>query len=526
MGSCVSRPEGCVRARRGSGDGTRKRRRMGIRRRVSSRKAMETIDEIPGAERADQLAPTYSNPTFQGSIEEAWFDTIGIMESDCDDDFLSVQDDVLSLNGFESASNMHSFKEGNREVHSGTPLASSSDRKQKSSKLGDQLIGNSVNGVNSQSDVNLNGAKPFVSHDDISSQSVDEGDGVGGDGILDNCGLLPNNCLPCLAPTALTVEKRRSPSSSPPHSRKKTPLKLSFKWKSGGAPTLCKDKKKDFAPNYAAYYPFGVDVYLSQRKIDHIARFVELPVVDTSCKFPPILIVNVQRLIDDEVERVKGFPMDTIAPFRERLKILGRVMNVDDLPLNAAERKLMHAYNEKPVLSRPQHEFYLGENYFEIDVDMHRFSYISRKGFESFLDRRILLDFALLETFWTSVSGDKKTKRAALLWKKARSRAAKVGKGLSKDDKAQILQLQHWYEAGLLLSPNSNASHFPVDSIEKFDLNFQSPGMSFYDSTMISGSKYIWRDSGALLVLYKSIHEFRNFLERSNVDLSQLKVSV
>ncbi|KAJ0974170.1 hypothetical protein J5N97_016135 [Dioscorea zingiberensis] len=183
------------------------------------------------------------------------------------------------------------------------------------------------------------GADVFESH--LSSQSVDEGDGVGGDGILDNCGLLPNNCLPCLAPTALTVEKRRSPSSSPPHSRKKTPLKLSFKWKSGGAPTLfstkgfierplagsqvpfcpaekkmlncwsriepCtfrvrgenyfRDKKKDFAPNYAAYYPFGVDVYLSQRKIDHIARFVELPVVDTSCKFPPILIVNVQVLV-------------------------------------------------------------------------------------------------------------------------------------------------------------------------------------------------------------------------------------
>ncbi|XP_039114733.1 uncharacterized protein LOC120250050 isoform X2 [Dioscorea cayenensis subsp. rotundata] len=453
MGTCVSRPEGCVRVRRKSGDGPRKRRRrMGIRRRVSSsRKSMETIDEIPGEERGDDQ-PVYSNPTFQGSLEEAWFDTIAIMESDCDDDFLSVQEDVLSLNGLEGAPtlSLQSLKERHcGELHSNVPLATSTEQKQRSSKLGDQSTGTSVN---------------------------DEGLGTGG-GILDNCGILPNNCLPCLAPTALTIEKRRSPSSSPPNSKKKAPLKISFKWRSGEGHNAAalfsakgfierplagsqvpfcpaeknmlncwskiepctfrvrgenyfRDKKKDYALNYAAYYPFGVDVYLSQRKIDHIARFVELPTVDSSCKLPPLLVVNVQvplypptifqsetdgegmsfvlyfklsesylkelplnfqenirRLIDDEVERVKGFPMDAIVPFRERLKILGRVVNVDELPLNAAERKLMHAYNEKPVLSRPQHEFYLGENYLEIDLDMHRFSYISRKGFDAFLDR-------------------------------------------------------------------------------------------------------------------------------------------
>lgn len=55
-----------------------------------------------------------------------------------------------------------------------------------------------------------------------------------------------------------------------------------------------RDKKKDFAPNCAAFNPFGADIFLCQRKIDHIARFVELPAMSMSGEVPPILVVNIQ----------------------------------------------------------------------------------------------------------------------------------------------------------------------------------------------------------------------------------------
>ncbi|GFY88388.1 CW14 protein [Actinidia rufa] len=444
MGACVSTPESCV----GSGlRSSKKKRRKAIKRRVSyqlSDRLSDKVDKSAQTDRSDV------NPAFHGSIEEAWFDAF-VLESDCDEDFQSVQDDVLSLNGFEGASRLStaSLRDANREDCTVNFSSTEQLRRSGVSPTGNSAC-NSVSEVTKNSmhlnDVDsrskslgpLSEENEPVFRDEI---SVDEGTGRG-DGLLDNCGILPNNCLPCLATTIPSVERRPSLSSSPPSARKKAALKLSFKWREGHpnsailsskmllqrpiagsqvpfcpiekkmldswshiepstfkvrAENYFRDKKKELAPNYAAYYPFGVDVYLSKRKVDHIARFVELPAVNSSGNLPPILVVNTQRLVDDEVEKVKGFPVDTIVPFRERLKILGRVVNVEDLLLSTAERKLMHAYNEKPVLSRPQHEFFQGENYFEIDLDMHRFSYISRKGFEAFLDRLKLcvLDFGL-----------------------------------------------------------------------------------------------------------------------------------
>uniref|UniRef100_A0A1D1Y647 Protein ENHANCED DISEASE RESISTANCE 2 C-terminal domain-containing protein n=1 Tax=Anthurium amnicola TaxID=1678845 RepID=A0A1D1Y647_9ARAE len=483
MGGCVSRPgEGCAGGRLKPLRRPRRQRRRVVRRRGSSLGAapMETITEGEGSVGADvDGRRTCSNPAFQGSKEEAWFDTSVTLDSDCEEDFLSVQDDAMSLNGVETASvsSISSFRDANHEENTNDLSVSFSDQQQKVPKVMETAIGNSTNDVNSKEAGAMDAAKTSVNHDKASTVYADE-IAMGDKGcLLDHCGILPNNCLPCLAPTTPTVEKRGSLSTSPPGSRKKASLRLSFKWKSGEGhlanslfntmttlerpiagsqvpfcllekkmpdswspiepctlkvrgENYLRDKKKDSARNYAAYYPFGVDVFLCQQKIDHIARFVKLPSVNSSGKFPSNLVVNVQiplypaaifqsdtngegmsfvlyfrlsenflnefplhfqenlrKLIENEVEKIKGFPVDTILPVRERLKILGRVVNIDDLHLSAAERKLMHAYNEKPVLSRPQHEFYLGEDYFEIDIDMHRFSYISRKGFEAFLDR-------------------------------------------------------------------------------------------------------------------------------------------
>ncbi|KAF3622854.1 putative beta-1,3-galactosyltransferase 19-like [Capsicum annuum] len=483
------------------------------------------------------LAVTWRNSqNSQGSTEEAWFDSAAIFESDgSDEDFQSVADDVLSLNSFDcgrtSVASAKDVHHGDVDVNAHYRLSSDLQRQ------GELSISNptcSSGGCSAKTAINPSNMLPSKDadsrmrlegpHSEVQPVFLDEisssanGSSRRDDGLLDNCGILSNNCLPCLASTVAPVDKKQSLSSTSPSARKKAALKLPFKLKEGNpvaslhelialyfvlrvdesellqvdeSLNMCfalklkddhsriqcytfsskallqrpiagsqvpvcrlekkmpdswshiepgtfrvrgenyfRDKKKVFAPNYAAYYPFGVDVFLSQRKIFHIARLVELPFIEHSGTLPPILVVNVQiplypttifqgetdgegmsfvlyfklsesyakelpphfqesirRLIDDEVEKVRTFPVEHTVPFRERLKILGRVANMEELPLSVAERKLMHAYSEKPVLSRPQHEFFKGENYFEVDIDMHRFSYISRKGFETFLDR-------------------------------------------------------------------------------------------------------------------------------------------
>ncbi|KAG2443802.1 hypothetical protein HXX76_002145 [Chlamydomonas incerta] len=79
------------------------------------------------------------------------------------------------------------------------------------------------------------------------------------------------------------------------------------------------------------------------------------------------------------------------SPTRDRLKLIPRVVNVDEWaakgPLSPAEHKLLATYNDKPILTRPQHFFYSGPGYLEVDIDIHSYQFLARKAFSAYFNR-------------------------------------------------------------------------------------------------------------------------------------------
>ena len=76
---------------------------------------------------------------------------------------------------------------------------------------------------------------------------------------------------------------------------------------------------------------------------------------------------------------------------RDRLKLIARVVNVEQWakegPLSGYEHSLLNNYNDKPILTRPQQQFFSGENYLEVDLDVHTYAWLARKAFANFIPR-------------------------------------------------------------------------------------------------------------------------------------------
>ncbi|KAK4263521.1 hypothetical protein QN277_028917 [Acacia crassicarpa] len=354
--------------------------------------------------------------------EELWFDSVSMIESDSDDDFSSVHEDCFPVVGntlgsvpntqllqYESAScfgnsggdTYEGFYESYLKIDGGN-YKNGEKFQEKNSKSCLPLLIPSVN----LNDMNRSPASPQTSQItqstvimvSVTRKSVDGNE---------KTGLRASERLLYHPRAGLQIQC----------SALEKPL-----------PGSC-DKQKCPASSHSAYVPIGVDLFVCPRKINHIAQHLELPSVKGHQKVPSLLIVNIQlptypasmfsegdgegmslvlyfkvsdnfdkdisshfqdsikRLVDGEMEKVKRYTKEIEVPYRERLKILAEVVNPEDLQLSSTEKKLINAYNGKPVLSRPQHIFFKGPNYFEIDLDIHRFSYISRKGLDSLRDR-------------------------------------------------------------------------------------------------------------------------------------------
>lgn len=75
----------------------------------------------------------------------------------------------------------------------------------------------------------------------VDEVSTEGENGKGGEAAeSNNCGLLPNTCLPYLAAAGPSVEKRRQINQGTPNLRRKASSKLSFKLKEGhNDPMIC-----------------------------------------------------------------------------------------------------------------------------------------------------------------------------------------------------------------------------------------------------------------------------------------------
>ncbi|KAK6788471.1 hypothetical protein RDI58_012269 [Solanum bulbocastanum] len=404
MGGCVSSPSKKIKLKAKYIPKTRR-----FRRKAPSSVSVAPIEQLIGAgeyardiDVCEFVTVDYesraSSPAFHHSLnyhqvdvtglsqEEAWFDTCSVLDSDSDEDFTSVLGEICP----------------SLVVAAGSALDHQSQI-ESNSRFYDTINNNDIPCV----DGNVTKRRNVAEDPSLTSQRrklsvvtlADSKILHDGDTTTEFCPsrrLLYHPKAGCLIPHSSDVKPTQGCWSLVSPSIFKLRGVNYFRHV-----TMVTDKRKFPAANCCPYVPIGVDLFVSPRKISHIAQYLELPFVEPHEKVPSLLVVNIQlpsyptsmflgendgegmnlvlyfkvaenfekevspqfqdsikRFVQDEMETVKGFAKESTVPFRERLKIMVGLANPEDLHLNPAEKKLLHAYNEKPVLSRPQHAFY------------------------------------------------------------------------------------------------------------------------------------------------------------------------
>jgi ribosomal protein L15 len=193
-------------------------------------------------------------------------------------------------------------------------------------------------------------------------------------------------------------------------------------------------RKKKAPSDESMYEVVAVDVHSAERKVWHVARYYDLSKLpggsDTagedyvsssgeSLSLPEILVINIlcplyapgmfTPVVDGEgfmatifcrlTERSRSaLKSGRVTPsmklfdrfvresefdgsMRGRVKFITRVGNLDELSLGAVISGLASRYNSTPCLIHDgEGAYFRGDNYFEMDIDVHRFSALARNA--------------------------------------------------------------------------------------------------------------------------------------------------
>ncbi|CAK7339125.1 unnamed protein product [Dovyalis caffra] len=153
-------------------------------------------------------------------------------------------------------------------------------------------------------------------------------------------------------------------------------------------------------------------------------------------------------------------------------------------------------------------------------MDKHQAALRLQKVYKSFRTRRKLADCAVLvEQSWWKLLDFVELKRSSISffdmeehesansrWSRAKTRAAKIGKGLSENDKAQKLALDYWLEAvsdhtlDIGEGKEVNLEKCPRPILQRQRIKYLGPMERKAYEVVIEDGKLLYKESGELLI--------------------------